>query len=80
MLAIALHVILSTLQSQTPSGLQKQTSHPSHWEFHFFCQDCFIFSFGGKPLQISMSWWTALYMCEVCSTMSRLLSSISSHR
>lgn len=45
MLTIALYVILSTLQSQTPSGLQKQASHPSHWEFHFFSARIFFFFF-----------------------------------
>lgn len=55
MLTIALYVILSTLQSQTPSGLQKQgkSSLPLGIPL-YFCQD-FFFSFGGKPLQISIA-------------------------
>lgn len=48
MLTIPLYVILSTLQSQTLSGLQKKANHPSHWEFQIFCQD--FSSFGGKSL------------------------------
>lgn len=57
MLTIALYVILSTLQSQTPGGLQTQASHRYHWEFHFF-----FFPFGGKLLQISFPSAKCVYL------------------
>lgn len=84
MLTIALYVILSTLQSQTPSGLQKQASHPSHWEFQIFCQEFyFFFHLVGNlykfPLSLQKGCFI-LYMCIICSTkVSRLPGSIASH-
>lgn len=71
MLTIALYVILSTLQSQTPSGLQKQASHPSHWEFHFFRPGFFFFlHLLGNLCKFPLA-KAPLYAVHVCSLLDK---------